>query len=211
MMKKVLACLLVACALGSCEKDPDMSELDSDFAVYTQYDPDFDFSQATTFYLPDSILTAGEGLKREYWKDENAQTLVDQVAQELTRRGYVRSNDKDAADVGVQMTYVETTVNMVGFVGGYWDGWWSSGFWGPYWGGGWYMPFPISYQYDTGSIVLEMVDLASADAGDPSRNQLPIVWRASSEGYLSSSSRVNMTLVQRAIEQSFDQSSYINH
>ena len=156
-------------------------------------------------------MVAGQGLKGEYWKDENAQTLISQVANEMNQRGYVRSSDKESADVGLQMTYVETSVNMTTFVGGFWDGWWNPGYWGPYWGGGWYMSFPVSYSYDTGAIVLELVDLGSAEQNDISRNQLPIIWRANSEGLLSSSSRVNMILVGRAISQSFEQSPYINH
>ena len=185
--------------------------MDGDFTVYTQYDSDFDFSGASTYYLADSILVAGQGLKGEYWKDENAQTLISQVANEMNQRGYVRSSDKESADVGLQMTYVETSVNMTTFVGGFWDGWWYPGYWGPYWGGGWYLPFPVSYRYDTGSVVLELVDLGSAERNDISRNQLPIIWRANSEGLLSSSSRVNMILVERAISQSFEQSPYIKH
>lgn len=210
-MKKMIFMFLSVCLLASCEKDPDMDEMDGDFTVYTQYDSDFDFSGASTYYLADSILVAGQGLKGEYWKDENAQTLISRVANEMNQRGYVRASDKESADVGLQMTYVETSVNMTTFVGGFWDGWWNPGYWGPYWGGGWYMSFPVSYSYDTGAIVLELVDLGSAEQNDISRNQLPIIWRANSEGLLSSSSRVNMILVERAISQSFEQSPYINH
>ena len=107
----------------------------------------------------------------------------------------------------LQHSYLENTVNMVGFTGGYWDGWWDPYYWGPFWGGGWYYPFPISYQYNTGNIVLELVDLSNADT--TSTQRLPVVWLANSEGMLSGSTRIDLTLVQHAIAQSFNQSSYI--
>ncbi len=210
MKKKNLMCLFLAgtALLSSCEKDPDLSEMDGDFTVYTQYDPDMDFGGASTYYLPDSILTTGQGMQAAYWKDENAQTLISQVKEEMDGRGYTRSTEKTGADLGVQITYIENTVNMVGFTGGYWDGWWDPYYWGPFWGGGWYYPFPISYQYNTGNIVLELVDLRDSDEGE-SGKCLPVVWLANSEGMLSGSTRIDLTLVQRAIAQSFTQSSYI--
>ena len=156
-MKKMIFMFLSVCLLASCEKDPDMDEMDGDFTVYTQYDSDFDFSGASTYYLADSILVAGQGLRGEYWKDENAQTLISRVANEMNQRGYVRSSDKESADLGLQVTYVETSVNLTTFVGGFWDGWWNPGYWGPYWGGGWYLSFPVSYSYDTGAIVIATI------------------------------------------------------
>ena len=209
-MKKIWMYGLLAgtILLGSCEKDPDLGEMDGDFTVYTQYDPEADFAGASTYYLPDSILTAGQGMQAVYWSDENADALLAQVERTMDDRGYARSTGKADADLGIQVTYLENTVNMVGFTGDYWDGWWDPYYWGPYWGGGWYYPFPVTYQYNTGNIVLEMVDLRTAGA-DGSR--LPVVWIASSEGMIAGNARVDMALVQRAIAQSFVQSPYINH
>ena len=50
-MKKYYFLLLAATAIfSSCEKDPDLSKMDSDFTVYTQYDPEADFSTASTYF-----------------------------------------------------------------------------------------------------------------------------------------------------------------
>lgn len=185
-----------------------MGDMDGDFTVYTQYDAEADFAHASTYYLPDSILTTGGGMQASYWSDENAQRLVAQVESEMNERGYVRDSLKVNADLGVQLTYVENTVNLVGYVDSYWGGWWDIGYWGPFWGGGWYYPYPVSYQYNTGSIILEIVDLRQTSE-ETSEHRLPVIWYANSEGLLSGSSRVNLTLIQRAIAQSFEQSSYI--
>ena len=41
-MKKLLFFACLTFALASCEKDPDMSELDTDLTVYTDYDSSAD-------------------------------------------------------------------------------------------------------------------------------------------------------------------------
>lgn len=212
-MKKLFYLVIGAVMLSSCEKDPDMNQLDSDFTVYTQYDEVADFSSASTYYLPDSILTIGDGMKAIYWKDDNAQSLLAQVASEMNLRGYQRSEKKESADLGIQLTYVETNTQVTGWVGGGWgwDSWWSPSFWGPYWGGGWYYPYPVSYSYSTGTMVMEMVDLRNAPVDETTQTQLPVIWQAVSSGLLSSSNHFNLQLVERAIDQSFTQSPYIQN
>lgn len=207
MKKNILYLLFAGIALSSCEKDPDLDQLDSDFTVYTQYDERADFGSAQTYYLPDSVLTAGGGLKTAYVSNENTNKLVAEVESEMNSRGYTRTDNKADADLGVQMTYIENNVNMVGFVGGFWDGWWDPFYWGSFWTGGWYYPYPVHYSYQTGNIVLEMVDLRNAESNS---KQLPIIWLASSEGLTYGNSHTDVMLIQRAIQQSFEQSSYIN-
>ena len=51
----------------SCEKDPDLSKLDNNFTVYTNYDSKTNFNDFKTYCLPDSILLIGQGMKAEYW------------------------------------------------------------------------------------------------------------------------------------------------
>ena len=54
-MKKLLFYICLPLLAVSCEKDPDMSELDADLAVYTDYDNSVDFGSYKTYFLPDSI------------------------------------------------------------------------------------------------------------------------------------------------------------
>ena len=176
--------------------------------MYTQYDEQADFSGAKTYYLPDSILTAGGGLKTAYMRNENTDKLVSTVESEMNNRGYTRTENKADADLGIQMTYIENNVNMVGIVGGFWDGWWDPFYWGSFWTGGWYYPYTVNYSYQTGNIVLEMLDLRNKETEN---NQLPVIWFANSEGLTYGNTYTDVMLLQRAIKQSFEQSSYINH
>ena len=204
-MKKMMCYVFLAGAmLSSCEKEPDLGEMDGDFTVYTQYDPETDFAGASTYFLPDSILTTGQGMRTTYWKDENAQKLIAQVKDEMDGRGYTRSHEKADADLGVQITYVENTVNMVGFAGGYWDGWWDPYYWGAW--GTWGYGFPVYYSYSENSLLMEMLDLAAPTGED---EELPVVWNAYIDGDLSGYRVFDLERMARGIDQAFEQSPYI--
>ena len=60
-----------------------------------------------TYYLPDSILLIGGADKTEYWKDGNALEIVNTVASRMNAAGYTRTEDKDSASVGLQLSYVQ--------------------------------------------------------------------------------------------------------
>ena len=65
-MKKYLFIGLMAVLATSCEKDPDLSKLDNNFTVYTNYDSKTNFNDFKTYCLPDSILLIGQGMKAEF-------------------------------------------------------------------------------------------------------------------------------------------------
>ena len=210
-MKKFLVLAISLIALASCEKDPDMSQLDSDFTVYTDYDSSTDFSNFTTYCLPDSILVPGDGMKNSYWKDESAQRLISAAAEAMDSLGYKRVTNPDEATLGLQLSFTQMRTHVTDFVGGgMYGSWWNFAFWGPYWGG-WYYPYPISYSYDTGTLMMEMVDLTKRTAAtDDEKQDLTVVWHVYADGLLYGSSRINLQLALRALNQAFTQSPYLN-
>ena len=210
-MKKYLFIGLMAVLATSCEKDPDLSKLDNNFTVYTNYDSKTNFNDFKTYCLPDSILLIGQGMKAEYWKDENAQEIIKQVADEMDTRGYTRVKVIKNANIGLQLSFTRQTTQIIGtggwYGGGWYNGWWGPGYWGPYWND-WYYPYPVVYSYSVGSLLVELVNLKaplpkSADA------KLPVLWTAYMTGLLSGSDKVNIELSTRAIEQAFVQSPYL--
>lgn len=110
-MKKFIPLLLAvfAVTLASCEKDPDMDKLDNNYLVYTNYDKKADFKTFETYYLPDSILVIGDKENAEYWKDENAQEILSAYVANMNSRGYIRVDDREEADLGLQVSYVITS------------------------------------------------------------------------------------------------------
>ena len=103
-MKKLIPILLAVFALVSCEKDPDMDKLDNEYLVFTSHDTSTKFNDFSTYYIPDSILIIGDKKDPEYWKDENAQIIINAFKTKMNAAGYTAAN-KDEADLGLQVSY----------------------------------------------------------------------------------------------------------
>ncbi len=134
MKKEFLVLLMAPLAFASCEKDADTDKLDNKFVVYTNYDKNASFSAFNTYYLPDSILIIGDKKEAEYWNDENAQLIISTYAANMANRGYVRTDNKEEADLGLQVSYVKSTYFVTNYGQPQW--WWGyPGYWDtPYWG-----------------------------------------------------------------------------
>ena len=113
-MKKLIPILLAVFALVSCEKDPDMDKLDNEYLVFTSHDTSTKFNDFSTYYIPDSILIIGDKKDPEYWKDENAQTIINAFKTKMNAAGYTAAN-KDDADLGLQVSYVASTYYFHGY------------------------------------------------------------------------------------------------
>lgn len=205
----LFAAALGALLLGGCEKEPSTSGLHDDYLVYTAYDTSADFSSVGSFYLPDAILLIGQGDEAEYWTDDDARQILSTVAGRLEALGYTRTDDKAAADAGIQLSYVETETYFVGYDNPCWwwyyPYYWSPGFWGDW--GGWHYPYYVSYGYTAGSLLMEMVNLR-ADNTDGNR-KLPVLWNAYVSGLLTPDKRLDQKRTLTAVNRAFDQSAYL--
>lgn len=206
-VKKIhyLMIALLGVAITSCEKEPSTSDLHGDYLVYTASDPETNFSAFETYYLPDSILLIGNSDKTEYWKDESAMTIIKAVADNLNARNFTRVDEKGAADMGVQLSYVKRETYFVGYDYPYWW-WYYPYYWSPgYWGDwiGWHYPFPVYYGYTAGSLLTEILDL---EADQQTGKKLPVLWDSFIGGLLTSSQTVNLNRTLEGVNQAFIQS-----
>ncbi len=205
----ILAAAMAAMAGYSCQKEPSTDSLHRDFLVYTAYDTKADFTAVETYFIPDSILIIGNSNKATYWSDSNAQQIVAAVADEMRDAGFTRSTDKETADAGLQLSYVEQNTYYVGYDNPYWWGYypyyWSPGYWGNW--GGWHYPYYIQYAYTSGSLMIEMVALTAEEGAE---KKLPVLWDAFIGGLLTSSQQVNRQHIVDAVEQAFEQSPYLD-
>lgn len=187
-----------------------MDKLDNDYLVYTNYDKKADFKQFSTYYIPDSVLVIGDKKDPEYWKGEAAAAIINAYKDNLNSKGFAYTDNKDAADLGVQISYVQSTYYFTDYGQPEW--WWNyPGYWdAPYWGnwGGWYYPYVVNYSITTNSFLTEIMNL-KAPEGD--NQKLPVLWSSFLSGPASYSGKVNQTLVVRAINQSFAQSPYLTN
>ena len=203
------ALALAAVAFCSFQKEPSTSDLHGDYLVYTAHDTGTDFSAIDTYFLPDSILLIGGSDRTEYWKDESAQEIIATVAAAMDNAGYTRTYDKAAANVGIQMSYVEQVTYFVGYNNPYWW-WYYPYYWTPgYWGDwlGWHYPYGVYYGYTAGSLLTEMLDL---EADQQSGKKLPVIWDSFAGGLLTGDSSLNLQRTLDAVEQAFVQSPYLS-
>ena len=207
-MKKLIYVLIAVFALTSCREDPDLGDLSSDFLVFTNYDGKADFNRFTRYYMPDSVMVIGDTKDPEYWTGSKAADILKAYEDNMQACGYVRTDDKSEADVGLQISYVQSVAYFVDYRNPYWwneyPGYWLPGYWGDW--GSWYYPYPVVYSYSVGSLLTEMVDLSTSPSAD---RKLTVVWNSFLSGLLSGSDAFNMELTVRAINQSFVQSPYL--
>ena len=209
-MKRLIPILLAVFAFAACEKDPDMDKLDNDYLVYTNYDKKADFKQFSTYYIPDSVLVIGDKKDPEYWKGEAAEAIINAYKENLNSKGFTYTDNKDADDLGIQVSYVQSTYYFTDY--GHPEWWWNyPGYWdAPYWGnwGGWYYPYVVNYSITTNSFLTEIMNLKAPEG---EKQKLPVLWSSFLSGPASYSGKVNQTLVVRAINQSFAQSPYLTN
>lgn len=207
-MKKLIYVLIAVFALTSCREDPDLGDLSSDFLVFTNYDGKADFNRFTRYYMPDSVMVIGDTKDPEYWTGSKAADILKAYEDNMQACGYVRTDDKSEADVGLQISYVQSVAYFVDYRNPYWwneyPGYWLPGYWGDW--GYWYYPYPVVYSYSVGSLLTEMVDRSTSPSAD---RKLTVVWNSFLSGLLSGSDAFNMELTVRAINQSFVQSPYL--
>lgn len=207
MKKQLIPILLAGIALTACEKEPDTDKLDNHYLVYTDYDKGTNFEALMTYYVPDSILYINNGDKKEYWRSDAAEAVRMEFIENMNEH-YVRVDNIEDADIGLQLSYVASTYTFAGYGGGdpWWYGYpyyWTPGYWGGYWGG-WYYSYPIIYSYTTGSIIGEMVNLSVTDS-----KKLPVIWSAYISGILNSQGKLNLQKTEAAINQAFKQTSVL--
>ncbi|MBQ3555242.1 MAG: DUF4136 domain-containing protein [Bacteroidales bacterium] len=191
--------------ITSCQKDPDFDELSAEFVTYTDYDKSVNFSSFSTFYISDTIKVLSG--KVENWYDENAQTLISTFADNMKDRGYVQLSkaDRESADLGIQLSYVESSYYFTDYYSPYYwyDWWWGYNYW-PGWGPMYpYPAYAVTYRYDIGSLLGEMIWI------NKEKEKLHQIWSMCVGGTMSGSTRSDINNAKRGINQAFTQSPYI--
>ena len=210
-MKKLIPLLLIALFLVSCEKEPDLSKVQNDYVIYTQYDKDSNFSKGNTFYIADSVLLIGNKDKGiTFLNNSTSDFIIDTYTNQMISRGYTPSENKEDATYGLQISYIESTYYYVNN-SSWWSDYpwyWTPSYWWPWYTGYWYYPFPFIYSYTSGSLIAEMIDLTTISIN--MTNQKPrIIWN----NYITdidipSTSKIKLA---NAISQAFTQSPYISY
>lgn len=205
MMKKVLAPVVAIALLGFWSCYPGSvttTELDS---VLTKYDPEFDFGRFQTFHLPDTIIVIGDPDREVNNKFDDE--ILEEVRLNLLALGWSEEEDVDQADVVVTVEKTRDDL-LVGWNPCCWCGYWC---WYPGWpwpGGGYYPGYgwggTIVYSYPVGTVFITMFD-----GEDTEDMEVDAPWGASFTGLVVGTDSQIAARIERAIDQAFEQSSYL--
>lgn len=204
-MKQIiqLNLLLALCAaMAGCYPN-DITSADELDVVATFYDQEaLESHEYLTYIMPDSVLhnDPNGDSNREF-----DQLILNTIDNNMEAYGFQKLS-AGSSNVDLIILPEVAIVNNVG-VGGCWDCWYWWDPWYPGWGWGYYPPYPPSYtySYQTGSVIISIVDQQSIlDQNIDSK----AVWTCIINGLLRSN--ITGAEIQGYINQGFDQSAYLN-
>jgi hypothetical protein len=208
-MNALKVILPVACVVAiswGCEPQPDELKLFDQFVVSTNYDENADFGSYLTYYIPTDTI----GLVSNIPSDDTiivgsnyARPVINQVKTNLNARGYQYVDIDESPDLAVN-AYVLKNLNIfqdIIYPGYGYPGYYYPGYYGYY--GYYYYPYVQTYAYNTGVLVLEIVDLKNVTP----QNEVTVIWNAYLGDVFSAVNLSQQTL--DAIDQAFRQSTYL--
>lgn len=198
---------ITAVVTWSCQTEPDSAKLIDDMVVSTNYDTEADFSAYTTYAIPtdtigflsnsveDTIITSPDSSFPRH--------VLTAIRQNLDDRGYTRVNKNQDPDVGINVMVVndfnvfqEIVYPSYGYPGNYYSGYYGYGSY-------YYYPYINTYAYNTGVLIIEVVDLKNRTPD----NKVKVVWDAYMGDVYSTIDRLAQS--EDAIDQAFIQSPYL--
>jgi len=197
MKKKFFTLALIAALsfLWGCYPDGAEYYEETDI-VYTNYDDSFNFVSKGTYSIPDKIVkitgSLAEGETPEFVKEPYNTQILQKIQSNMTKLGYEKTTDPANADLVLfPAVWTNTTVYY------YYDYWcWYY----PYYCG-WGWGYPSVSSYTTGTLLMTLV--ADGDEYVQPTN----VWTAAVNGLMSGA--YDVTRVNNAIDQAFEQSPYL--
>ena len=210
-MKKLLHSVVIAtfALLVACQPEPDAARLIDELVVATNYDPNADFTSYTTYAIPtdtiglisnnsdDTIIVASE--------NDYPRPVLNTIKSNLNARGYTQVARNQNPDLGINVLIVNdfnvfqqvVYPNYYGYPGNYYSGYYGYGSW-------YYYPYVNTYTYNTGVLIIEIVDLKNKTPD----NKVSVIWDAYLGDVYSTINLIDQTV--KGIDQAFLQSPYVD-
>lgn len=209
-MKRINYYILIGLTIvaSACQTEPDSAELVDELVVSTNFDPDASFEAYTTYAIPTDTIGFVSNNSSDtiivFPESSFPRTVLNSIKSNLESRGYTRVDRDEDPDLGINVMVVNdfnvfqdiVYPDYYGYPGNYYSGYYG-------YGGYYSYPYVNTYAYNTGVLIIEMVDLKNRTPD----NKVKVVWDA----YLGD---VYSTLDREAqstegIDQAFIQSPYI--
>jgi len=208
-MKKAFFFILTVMLFTGCFKEVNTDQLSSDFVVLTNFDSAANFKDYKTFVLPPYVGLISNTSSDSILDPQYGDTILGLIKSNLQARGYTEIPNDHQADLGVSVIALkEVTIYTTGWYPGSWWGYPGGGWCYWYYCGWypWYPPYYPTYVAQTGSLIVELVDLKNiTKPGD----KLDVIWTNWNGGALGSSN-TNLQNALNSINQAFVQSPYIS-
>jgi hypothetical protein len=226
-LKKIcIQVIVIAGLLSSCYPIDDLKVEDLDIAasVYDKayYKPDGTvnkFQPLQTFTVVDTIVHIVASGSEDLITHQYDEFVLEQVRLNMLKLGFSEETDPEHNPADVVITVSALTSEHEVYT------------WYPYWGWYWgypmypynpaqvekstgatsyyYYPWPpygTTYNYQSGSVLIEMVDEARVD---PGVDEIPVIWAGIVNGVLQSSDSGTKNRLSKGIDQCFNQSPYL--
>ncbi len=210
-MRKSVYAIVGLCVIFAwgCQTEPDSAKLIDQMVVSTNYDPDANFGNYLTYAIPtdtigfisnnssDTLITSP--------KSNFPRHVLTAIRQNMNARGFVEVSKQEDPDVGLNVMVVNdfnvfqeiVYPGYYGYPGHYYPGYWGYGSY-------YYYPYINTYAYNTGVLIIEMVDLKNRTPD----NKVKVVWDAYIGDVYSTIDRLAQSA--EAIDQAFLQSPYLD-
>lgn len=197
--------LLSSAAMGCYPEQ--INSMSQAVTVTTLVDSQAPLKAALTFALPDTIVHPARAQGSDVIGHEHDAAILASIRTNLTNLGWqeITNVAAERPDVVVLTAVLEQTNTGVAY-----SDWWGSwGYW-PGWpigyGPDWFWGYPVNavtFQYETGTLLIVMLDLAH---GDPTLRRVPILWAAALNGVVEIATPAD---VLDGVNQAFVQSPYL--
>lgn len=207
-MRQLLVCATVLVALWSCHPEPDDYDLLDQMVVSTNYDTTVyiggnSIGTYKTYALPTDTIgyvsnTDRNDTIRTSPQYDLPRKVLQTVETNMNKLGYTRVGFHENPDIGVNV-YAVKDLNLFQQV--VYPNYYYSGYYG--YGGYYYYPYVQTYAYNTGSLVVEFVDLKNAAANQ----KYEVIWNAYMGDLFNAVNQLDQSI--EAVNQAFVQSPYL--
>lgn len=192
---KLFSLLSLVFLLSQCYPDG-LSYAEETDIVVTNYDPEYNFSAKKTFSIPAVIVKFDDdwiasGSPKNTVDPQYAGPILNAIQKNMVDAGWVRVTADQNPDVALLPTAIETTTVVYDYWG-YWGYWY-----GPY--------YPVVAVYQSGSVLVSMLDAKEKNSAGKPR----IGWGFVLNGILEGSTTSVANRFESSVDQAFVQSPYI--
>ena len=198
-LKSLFILAFAGLALQACYPGGPEYVEDYDMIFATNAD-NYDYSKNKTYVMPDTIVDISDP------DDPNTppssgvspRVVLEEIAQNMTKYGYTRLHVDSVFSADVVVVAQRLLTNNTAYV---WNPWY------PCYYCGWYPPSYSSYNYQTGTLYVTMIDVAESDTAHSGLTKY--VWDAGINGLLNGSTSNIQRRTTEGVDQMFTQSPYL--